>query len=68
MRRPDTKAAKAKEIMRAKIEAARAQMTPFERAMERIRNGANIIEVRPIRRPDPTYTLGGVSSIDGATG
>lgn len=39
-------------------------LTPFERAMERVRQGAGIIEVRPInRRVEPSYTLGGVSSI-----
>jgi len=39
------------------------KVTAFERAMERVRNGAGISIVHPIRRPDPTYTLGGVSDL-----
>lgn len=43
--------------------------TPLQRQIDLIRNGAGIIEIRPFKmRPDPTYTLGGVSSTDGATG
>jgi hypothetical protein len=37
-------------------------VTPFEKAMARVRAGASIIEVVPIsRRAEPSYTLGGVS-------
>lgn len=39
-----------------------AAMTPFERQLERVRNGAQLIEVRPMRSADPAFTLGGVSS------
>lgn len=59
---------KAPEAKAAILAKAAAEMTPFERQLEKVRNGAGIIEVRPIRRPDPTYTLGGVSCTDGATG
>lgn len=39
-----------------------ATMSPFEIAMERVRQGAGISIVRPIpRRVEPAYTLGGVS-------
>lgn len=38
-------------------------LTPFERAMERVRNGASISIVRPIPRSEYQFTLGGVSSI-----
>lgn len=37
-------------------------ITPFERAMERVRNGASISIVRPIPRSEYQFTLGGVSS------
>ncbi len=36
-------------------------LTAFERAMERVKAGAGIVEIRPISRADPTMTLGGVS-------
>lgn len=39
-----------------------AAMTPFERQLERVAAGAKLIEVRPIRRSEPTMTLGGVPS------
>lgn len=38
-----------------------AAMTPHDRRLERIRNGARIVEVHPMRRADPAYTLGGVA-------
>lgn len=39
-------------------------MTAFERAMERVRQGAGISIVRPIpRRTEPMFTLGGVSEL-----
>lgn len=31
--------------------------------MERVRNGAGISIVHPIRRPEPLFTLGGVSDL-----
>jgi hypothetical protein len=44
-------------------EAARvASISPFERQMERVRNGARLIEKPVFRRADPSYTLGGVSA------
>lgn len=33
-----------------------------ERDMQRIRDGSGITESPPIRRPDPAFTLGGVSN------
>lgn len=40
-----------------------ADMTPFERQLARVRTGAKLIEVRPLRRlSEPTVTLGGVPS------
>lgn len=39
------------------------ELTAFERAMERVKAGARIVEIRPIRRPDPPFTLGGVSEL-----
>lgn len=39
------------------------EMTPFERAMERVRQGAGIVTVRPIPRAEYQFTLGGVSSL-----
>ncbi len=38
-----------------------ADMTPFERQMARVAAGAKLIEVRPLRRAEHAYTLGGVS-------
>lgn len=38
-------------------------LTPFERQMQRVREGASLSIVRPIPRPDPLFTLGGVSEI-----
>lgn len=34
----------------------------FDEQLEKVRNGANIAEVAPVRRPDPEGTLGGVGS------
>lgn len=56
-------AAEAKEIILRQDAWRNREMTPFERAMERVRQGAGISIVHPIRRPDPQFTLGGVSSL-----
>jgi hypothetical protein len=37
-------------------------LTPFDRAMERVRNGANIIEVKPLRTCEPAFSMTGNSS------
>lgn len=56
------------EIAAAEASAAQAErdrlaaMTPFERQMERVRQGARLVEVRPIRTRDHDFTLGGVAS------
>lgn len=34
----------------------------FEEQMEAVARGATLVEIRPIRRPDPEYTSGGVGS------
>lgn len=40
-----------------------ADMTPFERQLARVRGGAKLVEVRPLRRlAEPSVTLGGVPS------
>ena len=39
-----------------------AALSPFERQQERLAAGAKLITVQPLRRPEPTMTLGGVSS------
>lgn len=40
-----------------------ADMTPFERQLARVAQGAALVEVRPLRRrTEPTMTLGGVPS------
>ena len=50
-------------------QAAQDAPSSFERQLERVRMGAGIVEVRPIsKRTDPTFTLGGVSSMDGTAG
>lgn len=52
-----------------KIPAAEAKRmilatpTPFQAMLNRVRDGAGIITVKPIRRPEPTFTLGGVSEL-----
>ena len=48
-----------------KVEARRlivAGMTPFERQLMRVREGARLVTVQPIRSADPSYTLGGVAT------
>lgn len=54
------KAADARQLI---LDKMAAEMTPFERAMDRIRQGAGIVTVRPIRKADHPFTLGGVSSL-----
>lgn len=54
--------------LRASAGRPLASAMTFERQLELVRQGANIIEVRPIRRAEPMFTLGGVSSMDGAAG
>lgn len=45
-------------------EAARlAAMTPFERQLERVRNGARLIEVRPLPSRQYDYSLAGASPL-----
>ena len=39
-----------------------AAMSPFERQLARVAAGAKLITVQPLRRAEPTMTLGGVSS------
>lgn len=39
------------------------EMTPFERQLERVRQGAGISIVQPIPRSEYQFTLGGVSSL-----
>jgi hypothetical protein len=39
-----------------------AAMTPHERQLERVRNGAKLVEKPDLRTAAPGYTLGGVSS------
>lgn len=57
--------AEGERIMRedlAAIERRRlAAMTPHERQMERVRNGAQLVDKFVPRRADPTFTLGGVA-------
>lgn len=55
------KAAEARRVIEEKIAADRALMTPFERQLAKVRAGANIIEIRPARAPDPAYSLTGSS-------
>ena len=54
-------------VLRAAADAERrrlAAMTPFERQLERVRNGAQLV-VRPDTRPvGPAFTLGGIASAD----
>lgn len=51
------------EDMAAKERARLAAMTPFERQMERVRNGAQLVEKFVPRRADPAFTLGGVAPV-----
>ncbi|MBE7186369.1 MAG: hypothetical protein INR68_18410 [Methylobacterium mesophilicum] len=46
----------------AQERARLAAMTPFERQLARVAAGAKLVEVKPLRRADPNFTLGGVSS------
>ena len=39
-----------------------AAMTPFERQLMRVREGAKLVTVQSIRSADPAFTLGGVSA------
>lgn len=39
-----------------------AAMSPFERDMERLRNGAGLVAAPDFRTAGPAYTLGGISS------
>lgn len=51
---------RARKIILDRIEAKKAAMSPFERQMEALRNGARLVEKPILRRPDYAYTLGGV--------
>lgn len=59
-------AKEARRMMEAQIAATeRARinaMSPFERDMERLRNGAGLVAAPDFRTPDPAFTLGGISS------
>lgn len=58
------KAPEAKQMILDMHACRTRELTPFERQLERIRQGAGIVIVRPIsRRVEPPYTLGGVSSL-----
>lgn len=47
----------------AAAEAARmAALSPLERQLAKVRAGARIVEVRPMRRADYAFTLGGVAT------
>lgn len=50
-----------REDIASKERARLAAMTPFERQLERVRNGAQLVEKFVPRRADPTFTLGGVA-------
>lgn len=39
-----------------------AALTPLERQLERVRNGAKLITVQPRRSVDPDFTIGGVAT------
>lgn len=60
-------AAEGERVMREDLEAAErrriAAMTPFERQMERVRNGAKLVEKFVPRRADHDFTLGGVAPV-----
>ena len=51
--------AKTREVQRR---MAGETVTPFERQLEKVRNGAGLVNVIPVRRPNPEGTLGGVAS------
>ena len=42
--------------------ARRAALSPFERDMERLRNGAGLVAAPDLRRADHDFTLGGIAS------
>lgn len=48
--------------MRTQVEIDRRRPLTFAEQLERVKNGARIIDKVPLRRPDPTMTLGGVAS------
>jgi hypothetical protein len=50
-----------REDLAAKKRAADEAMTPFERQMARVAAGAKLVEVRPLRKAAPDFTLGGVA-------
>ena len=60
------RAAEAKQAILDEVAAnerrRRAAMSSLEQQLERHRNGARLIEVRPLRSAEPSYTLGGVSA------
>jgi len=59
-------APEARRMMEADIalrESARlAAMTPFERQMERVKNGARVVDKPVFRKADHDFTLGGVAT------
>lgn len=67
-RLPDRKRIIADEVARLAREANAAEaarlaaMTPFERQLERVRNGARVVDKLVLRRADSAFTLGGVAS------
>lgn len=66
MRTPGIRAAEAKRIVlddiAAKERARLAAMTPFERQLERLRQGARLEERVYLTTPEHEFTLGGVSA------
>lgn len=59
-------AVEAKQIMLADIAAKErirlAALPAFDRQMERLKAGARLVDVVPLRRPDHAFTLGGVAT------
>lgn len=53
--------AEAERVLKEDIVAKERAMTPFERQMARVAAGAKLVEVRPLRRADHDFTLGGVA-------
>jgi len=56
-------AAEARRMIEEKMAIERANMTPFERQMEALRNGARLIEKPRFRSREYDFTLGGVSDL-----
>lgn len=56
-------AAEAKRIILADIEAKKVELTPFERQMEALRNGARLIAKPVFRGKEYDFTLGGGSPL-----